>query len=58
MSCPEFENLPRLELKEDLQRCMDSMEFLKEFAHVFVSESLPPYLPRIQEKLEKEILRK
>ncbi len=47
MICREFENLPRFDLKEALQRCMDSMEFLKELADVFVSESLPLYLPRI-----------
>ena len=52
MSRPDFENLPRFELKEALERCMDSMDFLLELADVFVSESIPLYLPRIQEGLE------
>jgi len=52
MSCRDFENLPRFDQQEALERCMDSLDFLQELADVFVSESLPMYLPRIQEGVD------
>ena len=58
MSCPDFDSLPRFDLKEALERCMESLDFLEELADVYVAESLPMYLPRIQEGLEKRDLEK
>ncbi len=58
MICREFDNLPRFELKEALQLCMDSMEFLKELADVFVSESPPCICPGFRREWKKRILKK
>ncbi len=53
-SAPNFEHLPTLDYKEALSRCMDSKDFLLELSNVFVAETLPQYVPGIQEGVEKK----